>query len=89
MATETETENEKTDASELATESRCILRRSRVEHERVLAEKCAGDERHCACVPSLRREIARLRGKPSLGAREAELTAWEIATAEIEVEDES
>ena len=29
----------------------------------VMEEKCAGDERHCTCVPILRRELKRLQGK--------------------------
>lgn len=28
----------------------------------ILAERCAGDEQHCPCVPALRGEIARLTG---------------------------
>jgi len=38
--------------------------------EKVLSEQCAGDEKHCACVPVLRREIERLKAELS------ELDAW-------------
>lgn len=31
-------------------------------HAAVMAEKCAPDERHCSCVPNLRRELAEAVG---------------------------
>ncbi|MES0385793.1 MAG: hypothetical protein ABUJ98_14560, partial [Hyphomicrobium sp.] len=27
---------------------------------KILEEKCAGDEKHCGCVPTLRKEVERL-----------------------------
>lgn len=36
------------------------LQEYREDSARVLAEQCAADERHCACVPVLRAEIERL-----------------------------
>ncbi|NBP83133.1 hypothetical protein EBU60_04655 [bacterium] len=36
----------------------------------VLAERCAPDERHCSCVPHLRREVERLRAENEQQARE-------------------
>ena len=32
------------------------------QHVRVMSETCPTDERHCTCVPILRREIERLQG---------------------------
>ena len=32
---------------------------------KVTADKCAGDEAHCSCVPHLRRKIAELGAKPA------------------------
>jgi chromosome segregation ATPase len=32
-------------------------------HSKVINEQCAGDEKHCTCVPSLRKEVTRLQEK--------------------------
>ena len=34
-----------------------------VDHRAVVAGLCASDERHCSCVPHLRREVERLRSE--------------------------
>jgi len=33
-------------------------------HKNIVDEKCSADEVHCTCVPALRAELKRLRGKP-------------------------
>lgn len=39
----------------------CELKEIKETHRDIINEVCAGDEKHCPCVPSLRAEITRLR----------------------------
>ena len=39
------------------------LREITVQHRRVMEEPCSADEKHCTCVPILRRRIEQLRAR--------------------------
>lgn len=47
--------------AEYAAELKARLDDYEADRRRVLSGECAEDEKHCACVPVLRQEIARLR----------------------------
>ena len=50
------------------------------DYRRVVSESCAGDEKHCACVPHLRRRIRELEERVSAlladDLQEARETGW-------------
>lgn len=50
------------------------------DYRRVVSETCAGDEKHCACVPHLRRRIRELEERVSAlladDLQEARETGW-------------
>lgn len=50
------------------------------DYRRVVSEACAGDEKHCACVPHLRRRIRELEERVSAlladDLQEARETGW-------------
>ena len=43
-------------------------------HRRVMSEDCPSDEKHCACVPTLRRELAKV--KPVVETAKILLPLW-------------
>jgi hypothetical protein len=84
------------DACQLRVELRAAqaeLADRRDSDQRILSEQCPSDEQHCACVPTLRREVARLREALEVLANiptgcqcelsNMELDAWENARAAL------
>ena len=51
------------EATAQAEKAEAVVREYRDGAARVLAERCAPDERHCTCVPALRRETALLKAR--------------------------
>ena len=52
----------------------------------VLAERCAPDERHCSCVPHLRREVERLRAEVEQLQQDAVVAASTVSNVSTELE---
>jgi cell division septum initiation protein DivIVA len=52
----------------------------------VLAERCAPDERHCSCVPHLRREVERLRAEVEQLQQDAAVAASTVSSVSTELE---
>lgn len=42
-------------------------------HRKIIAEECAGDEKHCTCVPALRQRVAELEAELKYVARNASM----------------
>jgi chromosome segregation ATPase len=56
-------------------------------HNQIMEEKCAGDEKHCTCVPSLRVEIKRLTAEIEELEEEIDNLGDEVGRLDAENDD--